>query len=147
MGSSSYYSEFTSPIRNEGGASYDIHIYFDGNNDHQVEVMRGMRQAIKDTFPELVLYNIHDKPIGPHPLPMFEVDLFTPAQFGAFLPWLAIHHGSLSILIHPNTGKARLDHTLHAMWIGNKLDLKLDIFDKMEERAKKVEEGLGEKRK
>jgi hypothetical protein len=34
---------------------------------------------------------------------MFEVNLFTPAQFGAFVPWLVINRGPLSALIHPNT--------------------------------------------
>ena len=34
---------------------------------------------------------------------MFEVNIFTPAQFGAFIPWLVINRGPLSVLIHPNT--------------------------------------------
>ncbi|KAI4263360.1 MAG: hypothetical protein L6R42_001486 [Xanthoria sp. 1 TBL-2021] len=146
MGSSSNYSEFTSPIRNGGAASFDVHIYFDRHNDHEVKAMKAMRQAIKDEFPELSIYPIHDKPVGPHPLPMFEVDLFTPAQFGAFIPWLAINHGPLSVLIHPNTGKSRLDHTQNAIWIGNRLDLKLDTFDKeeeMDEVARRLEDVLG----
>ncbi|KAL8659457.1 MAG: hypothetical protein Q9226_000416 [Calogaya cf. arnoldii] len=113
------------------------------DNDHEVKVMRNMRQTIQDEFPELTIYRIHDKPIGPHPLPMFEVDLSTPAQFGAFIPWLAIHHGPLSVLIHPNTGNAHLDHTKNAVWIGDKLGLSLDVFNKEEEMAevaRKLEE-------
>lgn len=34
---------------------------------------------------------------------MFEVNLFTPAQFGAFIPWLTIWRGPLSVLVHPNS--------------------------------------------
>ena len=35
---------------------------------------------------------------------MFEVNIFTPAQFGAFIAWLVINRGPLSVLVHPNTG-------------------------------------------
>ncbi|KAL8996587.1 MAG: hypothetical protein Q9169_003926 [Polycauliona sp. 2 TL-2023] len=141
MKASSSDSEFADPIANGGTASFDVHIYFHGDSDHEVKAMRSLRQAIQVQYPEVVLYSIHDQAIGPHPLPMFEVDLFTPAQFGAFIPWLAIHHGPLSVLVHPNTGKSRLDHTHHAIWIGKKLDLTLDVFDKeeeMDEVAKKL---------
>lgn len=71
---------------------------------------------------------------------MFEVDIANPAQFGAFVPWLAIHHGPLSILVHPNMGDDLLGHTQHAMWIGEKLSLKLIRFEeirKMKEVAAK----------
>lgn len=95
--------------------------------------MKNTRQAIIEKFPELIVYDVHDRAIGPHPLPMFEVDLFSPAQFGAFIPWLAINHGPLSVLIHPNTGNSRFDHTQNAIWIGDKLDLKLDTLDRVEE--------------
>lgn len=68
--------------------------------------------------PELRIYTLWDKPIGPHPVAMFEVNLFTPAQFGAFVSWLVIHRGPLSALIHPNTGdgNAERDHTQRATW-------------------------------
>ena len=34
---------------------------------------------------------------------MFEVSVFTPAQFGAFVAWLVINRGPLGALVHPNT--------------------------------------------
>jgi DOPA 4,5-dioxygenase len=69
--------------------------------------------------PELRIYTFWEEPIGPHPIAMFEVNLFTPAQFGAFIPWLVINRGPLSALIHPNTvnpvtgehDEAERDHT------------------------------------
>ena len=56
---------------------------------------------------------------------MFEVNVFTPAQFGAFIPWLAIHRGPLSVLVHPNTTEDEdlLNHTERAIWLGKKLPL------------------------
>ena len=53
--------------------------------------------------PELRIYRFWTGPLGPHPIAMFEVNLFTPAQFGAFIPWLVINRGPLSALVHPNT--------------------------------------------
>ncbi|KAE8444265.1 hypothetical protein EG329_000765 [Mollisiaceae sp. DMI_Dod_QoI] len=87
-----------------------------------------------------------EEPIGPHPLAMFEVNLFTPAQFGAFIPWLVINRGPLSALIHPNcvdpeTGEHEdeyRDHTQRATWMGNPIALDLSLFQKREEeRAQK----------
>lgn len=67
---------------------------------------------------------------------MFEVNLFTPAQFGAFIPWLAIYRGPLSVLVHPNTvgeekdplGEALRNHTQRAIWMGERLPLDLGLF-------------------
>jgi len=42
---------------------------------------------------------------------MFEMDVLTPKQFGALIPWLVIHRGSLSVLIHANTCDDERDHT------------------------------------
>ncbi|KAK6956867.1 hypothetical protein Daesc_002149 [Daldinia eschscholtzii] len=81
--------------------------------------------------PELRIYRLWDKPIGPHPVAMFEVNLFTPAQFGAFIPWLAIYRGPLSVLIHPNTvedgeGVEHRNHSQRAIWMGERFPLDLD---------------------
>jgi aromatic ring-cleaving dioxygenase len=68
---------------------------------------------------------------------MFEVNLFTPAQFGAFIAWLAVWRGPLSVLIHPNTvtpagrdrrAEERLDHSERAIWMGERVPLDLTIF-------------------
>lgn len=49
---------------------------------------------------------------------MFEVNVFNPEQFGAFIPWLVINRGPLSALIHPNTEDEVRDHTQRATWMG-----------------------------
>lgn len=146
---------FVAPIR-----SFDVHCYFDAvgcpqlssftflphtcrlttrqKDEKEVRFAEKLRQAIQQEFPELAVYKMHHSPIGPHPLAMFEVDVESPAQFGALIPWLAIRHGPLSILLHPNTGDARADHTLHATWIGERLSLDLTIFDRLDEIAVKL---------
>ena len=78
--------------------------------------------------PELRIYRIWDRPLGPHPIGMFEVNLFTPEQFGAFIPWLVINRGPLSALIHPNTDEEERDHSQRATWMGQPLPLNLKLF-------------------
>ncbi|WEW57476.1 hypothetical protein PRK78_002943 [Emydomyces testavorans] len=80
--------------------------------------------------PELRIYECLDRPVGPHPVAMFEVNIFTPAQFGAFIPWLVINRGPLSALIHPNTTdeEDERNHTERATWMGEKMPLDLRVF-------------------
>ena len=59
---------------------------------------------------------------------MFEVNVFTPHQFGAFVAWLVLHRGPLSALVHPNTGNERRDHEESATWLGEKLTLDLSML-------------------
>jgi aromatic ring-cleaving dioxygenase len=66
---------------------------------------------------------------------MFEVNLFTPAQFGAFIPWLAIYRGPLPVLVHPNTVEdgdqsaiGLRNHTQRAIWMGDRLPVDTSIF-------------------
>jgi DOPA 4,5-dioxygenase len=79
---------------------------------------------------------------------MFEVNLFTPAQFGAFISWLVIHRGPLSVLIHPNTvdpvtgesTEEERNHTQRATWMGERVPLDTSLFKRlamMKEEKKK----------
>lgn len=86
---------------------------------------------------------------------MFEVNIFTPAQFGAFVPWLVINRGPLSALIHPNTveGEDERNHTQRATWLGERIPLDLRLFKLSKEAEVKKETeplaslaGSGEKR-
>jgi aromatic ring-cleaving dioxygenase len=107
---------------------------------------------VKSAVPELRIYKFWDRPIGPHPLAMFEVNLFTPGkappfsgcymfpantnaktteQFGAFIPWLVINRGPLSALLHPNTDDEERDHTQRATWLGQSFPLDLSLFKRM----------------
>ena len=72
---------------------------------------------------------------------MFEVNLFTPAQFGAFVPWLVINRGPLSALVHPNTVETEEErnHTQRATWLGERIPLDLRVFKLMKAAQKKQE--------
>jgi aromatic ring-cleaving dioxygenase len=81
----------------------DIHIYYLQSNPSQTLFASQLHARIRHEFPELRIYKFWDKPVGPHPLAMFEVNVFTPAEFGAFVSWLVVNRGPLSALVHPNT--------------------------------------------
>ena len=73
---------------------------------------------------------------------MFEVNLFTPAQFGAFISWLVINRGPLSVLVHPNTdneGEDERNHTQRATWLGERIPLDLGMFKVMQQQEGKKE--------
>ncbi|KAF1945792.1 hypothetical protein EJ02DRAFT_368651, partial [Clathrospora elynae] len=126
------YNSFVAPITNGIRGGYHVHIYFLRSNEEETQFAIELWERVRREFPELRIYQVWDKPIGPHPVAMFEVNLFTPAeQFGAFIPWLLINRGPLSVLIHPNTDEEERDHTQRATWMGQPLPLNLEIFKRM----------------
>ncbi|KAL3466713.1 DOPA-like domain-containing protein [Aspergillus heterothallicus] len=142
------YEVFPDPLSKDRRGGFDIHIYHFQNNPDQVTFAKALWERIRREFPELRIYSFFDKPVGPHPVAMFEVNLFTPAQFGAFVPWLVINRGPLSALIHPNTaegaGEEERNHTQRATWLGERIPLDLRIFKLMKEKEK-LEEAEAER--
>lgn len=59
---------------------------------------------------------------------MFEVNILTTTQFGAFIPWLIINRGPLLALLHPNTGDHLRDHTQRATWLGGEVPVNTEMF-------------------
>ncbi|KAJ5396912.1 hypothetical protein N7509_005025 [Penicillium cosmopolitanum] len=139
------YEEFPDPLSKDRRGGFDIHIYYFQGNPDQATYAKALHERIRREFPELRVYTFWDKPIGPHPVAMFEVNIFTPAQFGAFVPWLVINRGPLSALLHPNTlGEGALEeernHTQRATWLGDKIPLDLRLFKLWRAKEKEEEE-------
>lgn len=108
-------------------SGYHAHIYYD-------EETRDTAAAVRETLDQnftVVLGRWRDDPVGPHPISMYQVAFETP-EFDKIVPWLALNRRGLVILVHPNTDNDYLDHAEHAIWLGKKLDLKLEIFDRSE---------------
>ncbi|KAL1858359.1 hypothetical protein VTK73DRAFT_7813 [Phialemonium thermophilum] len=129
------YKQFPEPLDRGIRGAFDVHIYYLQNNPEQTKYAHELWERIRREFPELRIYRVWDRPIGPHPVAMFEVNLHSPAQFGAFIPWLAVWRGPLSALVHPNTTgegdprrRAELDHTERAIWMGERFPLDLTVF-------------------
>ncbi|SPO06403.1 uncharacterized protein DNG_09092 [Cephalotrichum gorgonifer] len=136
-GLSDSYEKFGHPLDNGRRGGFDVHIYYFQENEVQTKYAKELWERIRREFPELRVYKVWDKPIGPHPIAMFEVNLFTPAQFGAFIPWLSVWRGPLSALVHPNSipeegespmKSALRDHSERAIWLGEKVPLDFGRF-------------------
>ncbi len=99
--------------------SYHAHIYFDG--PAQRAAAETLREEIARRFAVLI-GRWHDRLVGPHSRPMYQV-AFPIAEFARFVPWLMINRQGLAVLVHPNTGRPRNDHLIHAIWLGEILDV------------------------
>jgi aromatic ring-cleaving dioxygenase len=107
--------------------SYHAHVYY--SDAAARAAAASLRETLAQRF-EVALGNWHDQPIGPHPLPMYQV-AFAAGEFARVVPFLILNHDGLSILIHPNTDDGYRDHTEHALWLGKQQALRLDILRKL----------------
>jgi aromatic ring-cleaving dioxygenase len=113
-------------------ASFHAHIYYDAATT-RAEAER-LRQWIGERF-SVTLGRWHDVKVGPHDQAMFQV-AFAADIFAELVPWLMLNHGSLSILVHPNTTKPRRDHLADSLWIGSALPVH---GEKLPEQAEREE--------
>ena len=102
---------------------YHAHVYYDATTKAEAETLR----AEIDARFETVLGRWHDKPVGPHPHWSYQV-AFEPEVFAELVPWLALNRRGLTLLLHPETGDALADHSTHAMWLGDSVELNLDAL-------------------
>jgi len=77
----------------------------------------------------LKVYTLSDGPRGPHVMPMFGVDI-PRNDLSEVLSFLMMHHGPHTVLIHPVTDDELLDHTHHALWLGEAILLNLSVLIK-----------------
>ena len=68
----------------------------------------------------------HDEPVGPHVQAMYQI-AFQPELFPTLVPFLMMNRMGLTVLLHPQSGRPRDDHTLNAMWMGEVLPVKTEV--------------------
>jgi aromatic ring-cleaving dioxygenase len=102
---------------------YHAHIYYDGASRNTAA---RIHEEIGRSF-KVELGRWRDDPVGPHPQPMYQVK-FDPDEFARIVPWLMLNRAGLNILVHPETTDAYTDHAVNALWLGEKLTLRLDVL-------------------
>jgi len=107
-------------------SGYHAHLYYDALTRPSAAQIR---DHIAAQFPTAQLGRWHDNPVGPHPTGMFQI-AFAVADFPRLVPWLMLNRGHHCILVHPETGDDYADHAHHAMWLGEKLPLNLEMLRK-----------------
>jgi aromatic ring-cleaving dioxygenase len=104
---------------------YHVHVYYDPATTRTTA--ERLRERVAAAFPQAVLGRWHDALVGPHTRSMFQI-AFPREMFAAFVPWLMLNREGLTMLLHPDTGDALVDHTAHAAWFGAVLPLRLEAL-------------------
>ncbi len=104
---------------------YHSHLYYD-------ESTYDLALTVLDKARELSFVQIgraHQKEVGPHPRWSCQL-LYNADKLNEMIPWLLENRQDLTVFTHANTGDDLLDHTQNTLWMGEILELKLDIFKK-----------------
>jgi DOPA 4,5-dioxygenase len=104
---------------------YHIHVYYDVTTKEKAALLR---QWVEERFAgQMRMGNWHDELVGPHIRAMYQI-AFPPEMFAALVPFIMMNRMGLTVLVHPQSGRPRDDHTLHAMWMGEVLAVKTDTL-------------------
>jgi DOPA 4,5-dioxygenase len=96
--------------------SWHAHVYFGADTR---DAAWTLREEMTVRFGTVALVGrFHERPVGPHPMWSFQL-AFERSHLLDIVSWLTLNHGSLDVLVHPNTGNALRDHRDAAMWIGH----------------------------
>lgn len=111
------------------GEPWHAHVYFDaGTRPAAARLQRVLRDLLATgESPGLAFIGeLRDGPVGPHPMPQFELHFDAMA-----LPVIApmLEAAGLRTLVHPLTLDDLADHTTLARWIGEPLALDLSVLD------------------
>jgi DOPA 4,5-dioxygenase len=113
----------TQPVDPDRITEYHIHVYFDPDTRDRAALLR---QWVEARFP-VKMGRWRDEPVGPHVRSMY-LFTFTPDLFAAVVPFVMMNRLGLTVLLHPESGRPRDDHTVNATWMGEVLPVKTDIL-------------------
>jgi DOPA 4,5-dioxygenase len=108
--------------------NYHAHVYWQNEAERQISLE--LRPIL--TKLECGLGRIMEQPIGPHPLPSYQINYSTKEQVQ--IETLLAESG-LNVLLHEDTGDDMRDHTEGARWLGNKLKLDLEWLKEYTRRS------------
>jgi DOPA 4,5-dioxygenase len=104
-------------------APYHAHVYYSPEQRPGAEALREEFERGADI---LFVGRLMDAPVGPHPMPQFEVHFLEDAVPAVVA---AIKAAGLRALVHPLTDDDLADHTVLARWIGEPLELDTSVLD------------------
>ena len=103
--------------------NFHIHLYY---NESNINLAKDLAKKVEEKY-SIKVGKFHKRNVGPHP--MWSVQLSIPTDmFGDILSFVAINRNGLIVFSHPDTGNVLLDHTEYAIWMGDVLDLNLDML-------------------
>ncbi len=112
-----------SPIDPVRISDYHIHVYYDPASRERAAQLRTW---VEERFP-VRMGRWHDEPVGPHVTSMYQIQ-FATEVFPTLVPFVMINRMGLTVLLHPQSGRPRDDHTLNATWMGQVLPVKTDVL-------------------
>jgi aromatic ring-cleaving dioxygenase len=102
---------------------FHAHVYYGAAERAAAELLR---VALLSKGEALFVGRLTDGPVGPHPIPQFEVH-FDKSALAALMP--QFEQSGLRVLVHPLTDDDQADHTSLGRWIGKRVDLDLSVLD------------------
>lgn len=103
---------------------FHAHFYFTEPRRESALLIRSRLES--EGFP-VEFGRVHLGLVGPHTLPMYTL-VFKRENFTDIVTWLMQNHGDHSVLIHPESGDDLIDHTTHALWLGERLPIDVSAF-------------------
>ena len=104
-------------------APWHAHIYFANADRVQAEALRERFCADPRV---LFTGRMVDRPVGPHPIPQYEIHFHELARDAVIA---LIEASGLRALVHPLTDDDLADHTTLGHWIGEPLNLDTGVLD------------------
>ena len=104
---------------------WHAHVYYDPASRDRAAALREWVEARFPPGSGLRMGRWHDVPVGPS-----AGDDLSPSRrrCSRAAPFLALNRLGLTLLLHPESGRPRDDHTLHALWMGAVLAVKTEVL-------------------
>jgi DOPA 4,5-dioxygenase len=105
-------------------APWHAHIYYSAAQRAAAATLRERFRALGE--PVLFVGRMMDEGVGPHPIPQYEIHFRTSAIAAVTA---ILEQSGLRALVHPLTDDDLADHTTHARWIGEPVELDVTTLD------------------
>jgi len=104
---------------------YHVHVYYDPTSKERAATLR---RWVEERFAGQVrMGSWHDEQVGPHVQAMYQI-AFPTELLPTLVPFMMLNRMGLTVLLHPQSGRPRDDHTLNAVWMGEVLPVKTEVL-------------------